>query len=107
MSDAIAPKKTVTFTITGVPTREASIKTLQRLMRMQPRIQRGLKKLAKRRDRKDNIDHPRGGRLWTSRVRATKLVNVSKGESFTLTLTPQIIADVRSVEKYLDARVAS
>ena len=107
MSDAIAPKKTVTFTITSVPRREASIKTLQRLMRMQPRIQRGLKKLAKRRDRKENIDHPRGGRLWTSRVRATKLVNVSKGESFTLTLTPQIIADVRSVEKYLDAKVAS
>ena len=40
------------------------------------------------------------------RVRATRLVQVEAGETFTLTLTPQMIPDIRSVEKYLDAKPA-
>jgi hypothetical protein len=34
------------------------------------------------------------------------VVGVTKGATFTLRITPQVMADVRSVERYLDAKVA-
>ena len=61
MTDAIAPTKTVTFTIKKVPTRAAERKTIRRLMRMQPEIQKGLKMLARRRRQKDNKPTTRAG----------------------------------------------
>ncbi len=70
-------------------------------MRMQPKIQTGLKKLSIRRQRDINWEKQRGGRMWVSRVRATKLAHVGAGESFTIIVTPQIIPDIRSVEKFL------
>lgn len=101
MADAIAPNKTYTFTITSVPASASGRKTLFRLMRMQPAIQRGLRQLAARRRREDNVIHPRGGRQWVARAKATKLVAVKVGESFTLRVTPQIVPDLASVSKHL------
>lgn len=98
---AIEAGKTQTFTISSVPKRPAQQKTIQRLMRMQPDIQRGLKKLARQRDIKDNVKYVRAGRPWISRARTTKLTQVEKGESFTLLVTPQIVNDLQSVEKFL------
>jgi hypothetical protein len=106
MADVIAPSKTVTFTVTRTPARIADQKTIQRLMRMQRPIQQGLRKLSRRRRREANMMGQRAGRLWLSRVPATKLVRPERGESFTLTLTPQIMRDVQAVEKYLDAKPA-
>ncbi|MHC4218982.1 MAG: hypothetical protein ACYSU7_11065 [Planctomycetota bacterium] len=103
MADVIAPQKTVTFTVTTVPQRTAQRKTIERLMKMQPDIQRGLKLRARRRRQHDNIVDIRAGRKWIQRVRATKLARVETGQSFTLTLTPQIIPDVKSVERFLKA----
>ena len=106
MSKTLVPTKTVTFTITSVPQRNAQIKTIQRLMRMQPHIQGGLKHLANRRRLTDNVMTSRAGRPWVVRKRVTKLTPVKQGETFTLTLTPQIIPDIASVEKFLDAKAA-
>ncbi len=106
MSKVVVPTKTVTFTVTSVPKRTAQVKTIQRLMRMQPQIQGGLRNLAKRRRQQDNIVTARAGRKWIVRKRATKLTPVREGETFTLTLTPQIIPDIASVEKFLDAKTA-
>lgn len=107
MADAIKPNTDVTFTITKPPRRRAEQKTIQRLMRMQPHIQRGLDKLARRRKLRDNRAVSRAGVEWVIRVRTTKLTRVEPGESFTIHVTPQIIPDIRSVEQYLDAKVAS
>ncbi|MHC4446560.1 MAG: hypothetical protein ACYSXF_01980 [Planctomycetota bacterium] len=101
MADAIAPCKTVTFVLAKVPDRTPERKTIQRLMRMQPRIQRGLKKLAQRRRRHDNVRYIRAGTDWVNRTKATKLARLQPGETFTLTITPQIIPDIKSVESYL------
>ena len=99
----ITPGQTVTFTVKETPKRSAHQKTIRRLMRMQPHIQRGLAKLARRRRQKDNNVHQRGGRMWTQRVTTTKLTHVLPGETFTITVTPQIMPDLRSVESFLDA----
>ncbi len=105
-TDVIAPQKTVTFTIKSTPQRVAQRKTIRRLMRMQPHIQRGLDKLATQRRQKDNETYIRAGVKWVNRVKTTKLTYVMPGETFTLTLTPQIIPDVRSVERFLDVKAA-
>jgi hypothetical protein len=107
MSDVFAPNQQVTFTITSVPQRIAERKTIRRLMRMQPHIQRGLTKLAKKRRLHDNRTYVRAGKNWTDRVKTTKLTNVKVGETFTLHVTPHIIPDLRSVEKHLEAKAGS
>ncbi len=106
MSDLIAPNQTVTFTITKAPTRPAERKTIQRLMRMQGHIQKGLKALAKQRRQHDNRPYIRAGVEWVDRVKTTKLTRVQAGESFTIRITPQIIPDIRNVEKYLETSPA-
>ena len=103
MADVISPLNTVTFTVTKVPGPPAKRKTIERLMKMQPDIQKGLRTIARRRRRHDNVVTIRAGRKWIRRVRATKLARVEMGSSFTLMLTPQIIADVKSVEAFLKA----
>ncbi len=102
MSDLVAPGKTVTFTVTKAPRREATRKTIQRLMRMQPEVRAGLKKLQERRKRTDNHTYVRAGKEWTSRVKATRLTTVAPGEQFTITLTPQILPDVRSISGHVE-----
>lgn len=106
MSDLIAPQKTVRFTIIKAPQRTAQKKTIQRLMRMQQEIRRGLKDLAKRRRQKDNKPTRRAGQIWINRATATKLTRVEAGATFTLEITPQIIPDLKSVEQFLSAEAA-
>jgi len=103
----IEPSTTMTFTIVKAPKAEAARKTLVRLMQMQPEVKKGLSMLKVRRDREDNIKKIRGGRPWTSRAKAAKLVNVADGATFTLRITPQIVPDLKSVGKYLSAAPAS
>jgi len=106
MTDLLVAQKTVTFTIASMPRRAAQLKTLERLMRMQPHIQRGLDKLARRRRQTDNQPRARAGRTWIDREPTVKLVHPARGDTFTLRLTPQILPDLRSVEKYLSAKAA-
>lgn len=106
MSDVIAPTKTVTFTVNRVPHRHAEVQTIMRLMRMEPGIQNGLKKLARRRRQTGNESRQRAGRQWIVRPRATKIVSVEKGRSFTIRITPGLMNDIASVQKFLDAKSA-
>ena len=80
-----------------------SRKTIQRLMRMQPDIRRGLKRLQKTRPLRNRI-YQRAGGMWNARVKATRLTRVAPGESFTLQITPQIVPDLRSVASFLSAK---
>ena len=102
----LTPSTTVTFTITSIPKNERGVKTLNRLMKMQPQIQKGLAMLARRRRQKDNIPTSRAGRIWINRKRPTQLTRVEIGESFTLRVSPHIIPDIMSVAAYLDMKAA-
>lgn len=106
MPDAIAPLQQVTFTIKKAPDRVADRKTIRRLMRLQPEIQNGLKKLARRRRQTDNRPYIRAGVIWVDRKKTTKLTRIAAGETFTIFVTPQLLPDIRSVEKYLEAKAA-
>ena len=100
------PTGTYTFTITKAPGRTAQVKTIKRLMEMQPHVQHGLKDLARGRAQGGNDPRRRAGRIWVHRKRRTNLVKVEEGQSFTLRLTPQMIPDLKSVLPFLDAKSA-
>lgn len=102
----LEPTGTYTFTIKEAPRRTAQVKTIKRLMEMQPDIQKGLTALAARRARTDNDPRRRAGRIWVHRKRRTNLVKVETGETFTLRLTPQILPDLASVMQFLEAAPA-
>ncbi|HAC08170.1 MAG: hypothetical protein GY728_02265 [Phycisphaeraceae bacterium] len=102
----LAPSSTITFTITTLPKNERGRKTLNRLMKMQPEVQKGLSMLARRRRQKDNVPTKRAGRIWINRKKPTALTRVEIGESFTLRVTAQIIPDIKSVAAYLEMKAA-
>lgn len=107
MSVSIEPGNRTTFTITKLPTSASASKTLVRLMQMQPEVKNALGKLKLRREREDNRQQQRGGRMWTARAKASKLVHLEPGATFTLRVTPQIKPDLESVAKYLASSPAS
>lgn len=102
----LAPSTTVTFKITSLPKSERGKKTLRRVMKMQTNVQRVLTKLAKLRDQVGNNRTNRAGRIWIDRRKPTQVVKLEVGETFTLRVTPQIIPDLRSLEKHLEASAA-
>ena len=106
MSTEITPNSTMTFTVTAVPPTAAKVKTIERLMWMQPEMQKGMRMLQRRRRQKDNITYVRAGRPWTNRKRATRLQRCEAGQEFTIRITPQIANDLKSVANWLDAKSA-
>ena len=103
----IVPNTDVTFTIISDPKRPAARKTIERLMWMQPSCKKDLSMLQRRRKQKDIKYTIRAGRVWFDRPRATRTTRCAKGVSFTLSVTPHIINDLKSVAKYLEATPAS
>jgi hypothetical protein len=99
-----ATTPTVQFTITAIPAEHRRQQTLLRLMRMNPGVQGALSRLKRERLRSGNRRTARAGRIWLAREECTRVVFVEKGATFTLRMTPQIAADVKSVEKYLEAK---
>ncbi|MDP7029031.1 MAG: hypothetical protein QF733_02280 [Phycisphaerales bacterium] len=106
MSIEIAPNQTLTFTVKAVPPTASKVKTIERLMWMQPTIQKGMRDLQRRRRQTDNHTYIRAGRPWTNRKRATRLQRCEAGQEFTLAVTPQIVGDLKSVATWLDVRSA-
>ena len=97
----IVPNTEMTFTIVKAPSRPASRKTIERLMWMQTQVKRDHSMLQRRRKQKDIKYTIRAGRVWFDRPRATRTVRCEQGASFTLNVTPQILNDLKSVQKYL------
>ena len=101
----LAHTGTVHFTVKAIPAEARRKQTILRLMRMNSGVQGALNRLKRERLRSGNRRTARAGRIWLAREECTRVVSVTKGASFTLQMTPQIMADVKSVEKYLDAKV--
>ena len=104
MADLLSPNNTVTFTVKHLPHADAKRKTLVRLMQSQPEIRKGLRALQRQRRQRDNVTYQRAGKMWTHRKRATKLAWLEVGASFTLKVTPQIIPDIKSIERFVEMK---
>ena len=103
INEQIVPNCEMTFTIATMPTRPAAKKTIERLMWMQTDKKRDLKMLQRRRKQKAIKHTVRAGRVWLDRPRATRTARCEQGATFTIRVTPQIVNDLKSVAKYLDA----
>ncbi|MCH2136661.1 MAG: hypothetical protein MK101_08765 [Phycisphaerales bacterium] len=104
MAAQITPNTDMTFVVATMPTRSAPVKTIERLMGMHTDAQRARQKVARQRALKDNVKYIRAGRPWVNRARATKVVRCVPGAEFSIRVTPQIMGDLKSVERYLEAR---
>ncbi len=96
----LTPGTTITISVTKVPAEPRHRKTIERLMRLQPSIQRTLTRVAKVRSRKNPVNQ-RGGRMWISRIAATRCVSAAKGATFSLRVTPQLIPDVKAISRFV------
>ncbi len=98
---ALIAGKTVTISVKKVPVEARHRKTIERLMRLQPAVQRTLTRIARKRGR-DNPLNQRGGRMWISRIPATRCVGAELGAKFTLRVTPKIIPDVMAIQRFVE-----
>jgi hypothetical protein len=105
MLDTLKPGQTIRCTITAAPRTEAGIDTLERLMRQEPSIKRGLRR-AQRRRRQDMVVYNRGNRDWYKREICGKLVQARKGASWTMQYSLQILPELKSLAKYLQVKPA-
>lgn len=90
----------IKVTVTRTPTKPAAIDTLQRLMRMNPRVQGALTRA--NRSRRNTVEHrPRAGRTWAVRPTVSKIVRPIAGQEFFLRNRPQIHPDLDSVARWV------
>jgi len=98
--DSLKPGANVTFVVNECPRVENHIQTIERLMRQDPDLKRGLKK--GHHDRMQRlIVRSRGGRPWEKRELSAKVVRCETGAKWSMTYFPQIAGDIKSVAQYL------
>lgn len=100
MLDRLKPGQTIRCTVTNAPRSPAAIDTLERLMRREPRVRRGLRKAQNRR-RRAMVVYNRGNRDWYRRESCARIVRVAPGASWTMDFTLDLAPEFRSVAKYL------
>ena len=94
------PGQELQITITSEPRAKAKRDTIQRLMRRDPAVASGLKRAQHLRRRRMRT-YIRGGRTWYVREKCGKIAQVRTGETWTMTMTPDLEADLRSIESYV------
>ena len=105
MLDKLKPGQNIRCTITKAPRTEAGIDTIERLMRQQPDIRRGLRK-AQRRRRQNMVVYNRGNRDWYKREICGKLVKAQTGATWTMQYTHQIAPELNSLAGYVSVQPA-
>lgn len=105
MIDRFKPGQMIRCTVTKAPRTEARIDTIERLMRQEPAIRKGLRR-AQRRRRQEMTVYNRGNRDWYSREKCAKIVNVTNGASWTMPFSVHLAPDMASVQDYLSIEPA-
>jgi hypothetical protein len=98
--DSLKPGQKISLVLSSVPRAQNAKDTIARLMRRDPTAKRALRKAQRMRQQRLNV-YNRGNRDWVSRENAAKVVIVKSGAAWTMTYTPDIGPDLKSVEKYL------
>lgn len=97
----ISPGSTVTVKIVKTPTNAAATKTLVRLLSKDKTNRTEDKRLTRTRKR-HYAPRPRGGRLYGGRMVKLRRIKGEAGESGTLHATVDVIADLQSVEQFVE-----
>lgn len=97
MIDTLKAGQNIRCTIVKNPRNAGNRKTLERLMRLQPEIKRGLRTAHRKRQQTLEV-YNRGNRDWTKRVTCGKFVQPVSGQTWTMTFTQALAADLKSLE---------
>lgn len=103
MLDSIKPGQDIVCTVTSQPRTDDTSQTIARLMRRDPANAKALRKGQMRRKRITPI-HQRGGRRWFVRQKVGKVVHAVPGASWTMTYTPDLAPDLRSVAAFIEIK---
>jgi hypothetical protein len=88
--------QSIRCTITKTPRNAGGRKTLERLMRLEPGVVRGLKN-AHRKRQQNLVVYNRGNRDWTKRESCGKIVKVEKGAAWTMRYSASLAPDLASI----------
>jgi hypothetical protein len=105
MLDSLQAGQKIRCTITKTPRKAAAVDTIERLMRQEPGVKRGLRR-AQRRRRQDMIVYNRGNRDWYKREICGKQVMAKTGATWTMTYSLQILPELRSLASYVSVQTA-
>lgn len=105
MLDSLKAGQKISCTITKVPRKAAAVDTIERLMRQEPSVKRGLRR-AQRRRRQDMIVYNRGNRDWYKREICGKQAQAKAGATWTMTYSLQILPELRSLDGYIAVKGA-
>lgn len=100
MIDALKPGQTVRCTLTKLPMAAGDRKTLERLMRRDPAVTRGLRKSAQSR-LKATLVYNRGNRDWVQRKKCGKIVRLVPGSTWSFRYDLNIAPEMKSVADFL------
>ena len=103
----ITPGSTVSVKIVKTPTSASARKTLVRILSKDAEVVAENKRLKK--VRKTNQTHsPRGGRwrVWEGRLPKQRPVTGDVGEAGTILASPDVLTDLKSVEKFVEVSAA-
>ena len=105
MTDSLKPGQMVRCTVTKAPRTPDAVQTIERLMRLDPKAKRGLKR-GQRRRRQNMVVYNRGNRDWYKRAACGKQVQAKTGATWTMPFSPQIAPDLRSVASVVSVEAA-
>jgi hypothetical protein len=101
----LTPGQTIRCTVAKAPRAEAKIDTIERLMRLEPGVQRGLRRAQQRR-RQDMVVYNRGNRDWYKREKCARLVKCTQGASWTMRYSHHLAPELRSIEGFVQVQPA-
>jgi hypothetical protein len=105
MIDSLKPGQTIRCTVLKLPRAAADRKTIERLMRRDPAVTRGLRRSHKLRAR-TTVTYNRGNRDWVQRQKVGKIVRLVKGNSWTCTFDLGVAPDFKAVSDFLKVEAA-
>ncbi len=105
MIDTLKAGQKIRCTVLKVPTAAGDKKTIERLMRRDPAVVKGLRKSHVVRERK-TVTYNRGNRDWVQRQKVGKIVRLVKGNSWTCAFDFSVAPDFKAVSDFLKIEAA-
>jgi hypothetical protein len=105
MIDSLKPGQKIRCTVLKLPKAAADRKTIERLMRRDPIVTRGLRNSHKKRQ-ETTVTYNRGNRDWVQRQKVGKIVRLVTGNSWTCSFDMSIAPDFKAVSSFLKIEAA-
>ncbi len=99
-TDKFKPGQSLRCTVAKTPRTDDQRDTIERLMRQDPAVQRGLKR-AQRNRRQGMVVYNRGNRDWYKRENCGKIVIAEAGSAWTMRYTPNLAPDIEAVAAFV------